>query len=379
MKADATPATAGPPKTREWSPRLWEGADYFAWVQLLVRNRFAVSPGLWYIALIISCVTFLNTVLRWLQDGFYGSRIRATPITHAPIFVIGHWRTGTTLLHELLILDNRHTFPDTFACFEPNHILLSEHFFKQRLAFLMPQKRPMDNMAAGWERPQEDEFALSLLGQPSSYTDIAFPNRPPLWPGSLDGSGLNLRQQATWKRTLMTFVRTLTFRDNRRLVLKSPPHTARIPQLLELFPDARFVCIVRNPYELFPSTVNLWHSLSLRHGLQTPKSPAIFEEKVFQEFRTLHERYAETKHLIPAGRLVEVRYEEVVHDLVGALEKIYDGLQLGEFETVRPKVEEYANKNKNYERNNFRMSDETRARITGRWGDLIAKLGYSGS
>ena len=44
--------------------------------------------------------------------------------------MIGHWRSGTTLLHELLVLDPRHTFPDTYACFAPNHFLVSGWWMK---------------------------------------------------------------------------------------------------------------------------------------------------------------------------------------------------------------------------------------------------------
>jgi hypothetical protein len=363
--------------TREWAPRIWEGADYFAWLRLLLTNRVAVEPPYWYIAAIVSCSTFAHTCLRGIQHGLYGDRIAETPVPNEPLFVIGHWRTGTTLLHELLILDERHAYPDTFQCFVPCHSLISEHFFKRYLSFLMPRKRPMDNMPAGWDRPQEDEFALCLLGQPSPYADIAFPNRPTIFPGSLDLSGLTPRQLAAWKRTFRRFVQTLSFRDPRRLVLKSPPHTARIPVLLELFPDARFVHIVRDPYVLFASTMNLWLSLGRRHGLQTPRGGPALEEKVFHEFRVIHERYEEAKPLIPPGRLVEVRYEELVKDLVGGMRRVYDGLNLGGFEAVRPKLQDYACRHANYETNKYPLTDELRARITERWGDIIDRLGYS--
>lgn len=363
-------------KPRDWSPRLWEGLDYFAWLRLLSQNRFAVEPPYWYIAGIMSCVTLSNTFFRWVQHGLYNNRINDVKLQHPPLFVLGHWRTGTTLLHELLILDDRFSTPTTHDCFMPCHSLVSERFFKEYLGFLMPNKRPMDNMAAGWDRPQEDEFALCLLGEPSTYTDIAFPNRPPLSPGALDLSGLTPREKAHWKRTLERFVKTLAVRDPRRLVLKSPPHTARIPELLELFPDAKFVHIRRDPYTLFASTMNLWMSLAKSHGLQTPRGGEQLEEKVYREFRTITERYLATKDMIPAGHLVEVRYEEFVKDLVGGMQHVYDGLQLDDFETVQPKIEAYAARTRTYETNKYTMTDSQRAAITTRWGDLIAKLGY---
>ena len=89
--------------------------------------------------------------------------------------MIGHWRSGTTLLHELLVRDPRHTYPDTYACFAPNHFLVSGWWMKPCLKVLLPSQRPIDNMPAGWDHPQEDEFALCNMGVPSPYLTIIFP------------------------------------------------------------------------------------------------------------------------------------------------------------------------------------------------------------
>ena len=204
-----------------------------------------------------------------------------TPIREAPLFIVGHWRTGTTLLHELLILDPRHTFPTTFQCLVPHHWLLTERVFPRLFWFLMPSHRPMDNMETGWNRPQEDEFALAVLGQPSPYLTIAFPNHPPQDQEAFDLERLSPHARAAWKRGFLHFLRGLTFKDPRRLVLKSPTHSFRIKTLLELFPDARFVHIVRDPHVVFSSTVNLWKSLYRNHGLQTPTFAGL-EEYVFE-------------------------------------------------------------------------------------------------
>ena len=372
MSAPKTPAH------RDWAPRVWEGCDFFAWLKLLSKNRVRVEPPYWYIAAIVSGVSFGQTLLRWSQTSLHGDRIARTRIDQPPIFVLGHWRTGTTLLHELLILDVRHTSPTTLQCFEPCNFLLTEALFKKYGSILLPDKRPMDNMAAGWDRPQEDEFALALLGAPSTYTDFAFPKNASIHPGALDLSGLTPREYAAWKRTFYKFVQTVAYKDSRRLVLKSPPHTARIPALLELFPDAKFVHIVRDPRVLFSSTVNLWMSMAKRHGFQTPTQSPELEAKVFREFRTIHTRYEATKALIPAGNLIEVRYEDFVKDLVAGTERIYSGLNLGGFDEARPKLEAYARRSSSYETNKYEQSPELKARIAEEWGDIIAAQGYGG-
>ena len=364
------------PARKEWSPRLWEGADFPAWLRLLVTNRFAVGFPYWYIAGIVSGMAVGNMVLRWLQTTYYGRRLREAKLTAPPVFVLGHWRTGTTLLHEYLVLDPRHTSPTTLQCVAPGHFLLTEGLFKTYGNFLVPDRRPMDNMAVGWDKPQEDEFALCLLGQPSPYADLAFPNRPPPFPGSLDLSGLSPAQLARWKQAFRRFLQVLTFRDPRRLVLKSPPHTARVKVLLEMFPDARFVHIVRDPFVVFPSTVNLWKSMAKKHGLQTPRGETRIREKVFVEFRVVYDRLEEAKPLIPKGHFHELRYEELVTDPAGQMKRVYDALGLGGYDDFRPRLDAYLRQNAGYETNKYTIGDADRAEVARRWGDVIARYGY---
>ncbi len=141
--------SAGPgPKRDPWVPRMWEGSDYPAYLRLLARNRFAVHPRQLWIAAIASVVTVGNMVGRWFTTGLHGEAVRRTALVGSPVFVIGHWRTGTTLLHELLCLDQRFTSPTYLHCFAPNHFLLTERLLKGPFKFMVPDKRPMDNMAA---------------------------------------------------------------------------------------------------------------------------------------------------------------------------------------------------------------------------------------
>ena len=134
----------------------------------------------------------------------------------------------------------------------------------------------------------------------------------------------------------MRFLKEVTVRTGKRLVLKSPPHTARVPVLLDLFPRAKFVHIVRDPRVVFPSTLNLWMAMARKHGLQTPVWPGL-EDKVLREFRVLHDRLEDARPLLEAepGRFHELRYEDLVNDPVDELRKVYAGLELGAFDASR--------------------------------------------
>ncbi len=364
-------------KRREWAPRFWEGCNFPAWVRLLAHNRFAVQPPYWYIAVVVSCVSAGHSVLRFFEEAFYRHAVARTPIRQPPLFILGHWRAGTTLLHELLILDPRHTFPNTYQCLEPNHFILTEKILTRVFNCLVPGRRPMDNMAAGFDRPQEDEFALCMLGVPSPYLTIAFPNHPPAFPEYLDLDGVPKREREDWKRAFFRFLQKITFKDPRRLVLKSPPHTARIPTLLELFPDAQFVYIARNPFVIFPSTINLWKSLYRKHGLQTPTFAGL-EEQVIATFLRMNEKYEAGKKLIDPSRLHELRYEDLVRDPIAEMQQLYGRLNLGGFETIKPRIEEYLERNKGYETNKYDLTTEMREQIAQRWGEYIRRWGYAG-
>ena len=372
----ATTASSPPVKKPEWAPRIWEGCDFFAWLRLLARNRFRIHWSYLYIAVAVTIVSFFHTLLRWLQEAIYGRRIRKTKITQPPIFILGHWRTGTTLLHEFMILDQRHGYPTTYECLEPNHFLLTEGLVTRYLRFLVPAQRPMDNMKAGFDRPQEDEFALCMLGQRSPYLTIAFPNNPPQCQEFLDLENISPGALRSWKRSLKQFLKQITYKTGKRLVLKSPPHTARIKVLKEMFPDAVFIHIVRDPYVVFPSTVNLWKTLYKTHGLQNPTFEGL-EEHVLSTYTRIYQRLEEGKKLLAPGQFYELRYEDLIKDPVGEMRKMYEHLNLGGFDQYLPRLEEYLASIKGYETNKYQLAPEQRAAIARRWGDVIRRYGYS--
>jgi len=312
---------AGGYKDRPWIPRFWSGITLGSWLRILVANRFHIHPIRIAMAVILVLIAAFNSVLAALQALFLGRKIARTKIEQPPIFIVGHWRSGTTLLHEFLVLDPRHTFPDTYACFCPNHFPLTRRILPQLLGFLMPQRRPMDNMAAGWDRPQEDEFALVNMGIPSPYLTQIFPNDPPQYPEYLTLE-VPPEDLARWKRAFVWFLQCVTLMNPKRIVLKSPPHTARLKALLELFPQAKFIHIYRDPYVVFPSTVNLWKRLYEDEGLKVPNYRGL-DEHVFETLIRMYAAFERDRHLVGPNQLAEVSYEALVVDPVGQMRRLY--------------------------------------------------------
>ncbi len=374
----ASPTAPAPvlAKQPEWAPRMWQGCDFFAWLRLMLRNRAAVQWGYIHIAVSDTLVSLNNTLLHLLQDAIYGRALRKTKITEPPIFILGHWRTGTTLLHDLLCCDERFGYPNTYQCLNPCHFLLTETILPRVFRFLMPSSRPMDNMKMGFDKPQEDEFALALLtGDASPYVTIAFPNHLPQGMEYLDLAGLSESKRRRWQRTLKSFLRQVTFKTGKRLVLKSPPHTARIPVLHEMFPDALFLHIVRDPYVVYPSTVNLWRTLYHTHGFQTPTFAGL-EEHVLSTYVRMYERLEQGKKLLAPHQFHELRYEDLIEEPAGELRKAYDHFGLSGYEQFLPRLEAYLATIKGYETNRYQLTPEQRAMVRGRWGEVIRRYGY---
>jgi len=199
--------------------------------------------------------------------------------------------------------------------------------------WLLPRHRPMDNVIAGWTRPQEDEFALLTLAAPTPYERMAFPNDPPPFMEFLDMEGCNPVDLKKFETGLRDFVKVLTFATDKRVLLKSPPHTGRIAFLSRLFPGAKFIHIVRDPYALFPSTVRLWKSLDEVQFLQMPRGKGL-EEYVYECLTRMYRGFEKQRPEIDPKNICDLRYEALVQNPVVEVRRVYQELGLDDFETI---------------------------------------------
>jgi hypothetical protein len=361
------------------TPRFWHGMKPVDFWRLAARNRCRFSLHGLGTAATITAIGVGHVVGGAAQHALAGRRIREAKLDRPPLFVLGHWRSGTTLLHELLMHDSANVCPNTYQCFAPHHFLVTERWLTPMVRWVLPKKRPMDNVAAGWDRPQEDEFALASLGLPSPYLTWAFPHHGPIDRDWLTLDNVAEADRQRWIDKLRWFVAAVSLRQPGRVVLKSPPHTARVRSLLEAFPDARFVHIARDPLVLFPSTVRLWKSLCDVQGLQSPRpSYDWIEEEVLSNLVTMYEAYARDRELIPEGRLVEMRYEDLVASPLEPMRDLYDRLALGgDFAAVARGVEEQLGQKSDYRTNRYSLPDDVRERVATRWRGYAERYGYA--
>jgi len=343
------------------------GLSLDRWLSILADNDFAIGPRYWSRAAVISLLSLFNSAASVIERVRYGPAVAAAN-PPPPIFILGHWRSGTTLLHNLLALDERFAAPNLFETMFPSGFMLTERWQSRLWSRLVPDTRLIDNMKLDTDMPQEDEFALALLTGLSPYMGHSFPQRWAHYMRYLDFRDVDPAERKAWQRGLLDYVRKLTVHRGRcPLLLKSPPHTARIPLLLELFPDARFIHIHRNPYRVFQSNLHM-----LTEGLPLAKMQSGDlpepEEFVIERYNRLHDAYFAGRDLIPAGRLVDIRFETLAVDPIGTMEGVYRALDLGAFEPIRPVLEAEQTQMRGYAQNRYRpLKDETRTRLAQAW------------
>jgi hypothetical protein len=345
-----------------------------AWRRLVPRIDRHRSQLKWRTALAYCLSGVGYSLLFRLQSASHADALKAA-IPPPPVFVLGFWRSGTTLLHELLCCDPQFGFPSTYACLNPSHFLLTEPWVARRKATQRPTARPMDTMSYSWVSPQEDEFALLALGASSPYEALIVPSLMRDPEALVDLRQRTPEEQKRWGEAFQHFLLLLTAQQGKTMVFKSPPHGFKLSLLLSMFPQARYLIIERNPYEVFASNLKLWRTLLDLYALESAFSEEI-ENFVLAAYVMHEEAISEGTSLAGTNRLVRVRYEELVADPVGQMGRLYGELKLPDFDSVAPLLEKYAVGVADHVRNRFSISSAQKARVEECWGPFIKSKHY---
>ncbi len=260
----------------------------------------------------------------------------------------------------------------------PDCSLVGQNWLKQLLAKIMPLKRPMDNMIWPLDGPQEEEVALCKTMATSFYTHFLFPSKTKhLFRKYVLMEGGSSKAIAEFKQKYYRLLQVATIHaGGKQLVLKNPVNTARISLLLELFPDAKFIHIHRSPYDVFRSAKNLHQTLTPITTLQTLDSDRA-EETIFTLYEEMMQRYLKERSLIPVENLIEIRFEDLEQNPLQEMQKIYQKLNLPNYDEVQSAFEAYTATQKSYQKNQLQLSPEAQEKIEQRWQFAFANFNYA--
>jgi hypothetical protein len=354
---------------------VFGGITFGRWLRMLRDNDFAVDLPYWGRAAAITASSISNSLFAAWENFRYHQGINAAKI-EPPLFILGIWRSGTTHLHNLLAQDDRFTYPNTYQVSFPASFLTTERINAGLVGFFVPRKRPMDNVAFGLAEPQEDEFAVAALLGGFSLA-WAFPRRAEFYNRYLTLRDTSPKELVEWKAALTWFLQKLTLKYGKPLVLKSPGHTCRIKVLLEMFPEARFVHIRRNPFDVFRSTEHLMRTgVSPLWTLQRPDFRDL-DDRIVRQYKDVYDAFFEERGLIPKGHFHEVCFEALEADPIGQVRGIYEALTLPDFVHVEAALRRYLDRIAGYKKNTLPdVPSGVRARIEKEWRRCFYEWGY---
>ena len=293
----------------------------------------------------------------------------------APIFILGHWRSGTTHLYNLMSLGNWGYVPPV-AVGLPHDMFGLARLLRPVFERQFPETRYIDRIPVTPTSPQEDEIGIANMSPLSFYHGIYFPRAfDRLIDRGIFFDGCTEAEIASWAERFTHFLRKVAHDQGKRLIVKNPVYTARPAMLARLFPGAKFIHIHRNPHDVFLSMRNFYRKLLGVMALQEVPSEIDIDATILRVYdRMMRAFIAQTEGWV-TPRLVELPYETLDRRPMEALEHIHHALDLSGLEMLAPRARTYLASISEYEKNAFRgtIADVVKVETTlrpwlDRWG-----------
>ncbi|RLD70012.1 MAG: hypothetical protein DRI87_08915 [Bacteroidetes bacterium] len=244
-----------------------------------------------------------------------------------PVFIIGMPRTGTTILHAMMHEDPANRSPLAWECLLPYPAPKPETFedndqikrvtkdFEQ-LFKLVPDFQLKHYMTA--DSPQEC-LSINALDFNSFQPTAQF-----YLPSYMDW----FHNRADKLETMRFHKRFLQYLQSggvksERWLLKTPMHLMRLPELFEVYPDARIIMTHRHPAKVVASTASLISSVRSLYGdHEDPERTGREQAEIWSMY---FERFMESrKKLNKEDQIIDLKFDDFVKDQIGVVKKIYD-------------------------------------------------------
>lgn len=350
------------------------GSTLFNYFKILKNQK--VDSKYYLKIFLTTLIVLIATPFHWWEELVYKKKLSKLKIEKEPLFIIGHWRSGTTLLHNMLCKSPSAGYLTTFQSTFPNN-LSSKWLFKTFMRMNMPDKRPSDNVELNINFPQEDEFALSNCQSNAYYNFFYFPsNYKEYYERSVYHKNLSEKEVEKWYQSYNKLLKKALINSNgKQLFVKNPVNTARIDKIIKLYPDAKFLYIYRNPITVFYSTQRFFQKLFPSLWLKEVNNKFV-DKIIFETYTKLMHDYQKQKDMIPKGNLMELSFEDFEKDPVTEIKKIYSELLNDNFDKAKPYFTEYFDSLAGYKKNKYSVDETSINAIRKEWGYFMELYGY---
>lgn len=351
------------------------GITFVKLIKLLIDNKFNISIKKLPVVFILLLVSIRNSLFAMRTQKLF--KKRANSIDNPPIFILGHWRSGTTFLHNLLIQDEQFIYPKILEVIHPNTFAFLEERYLDKIKDVSVKNRPMDNVKNDPMSAGEEEFAMAALTLKSPIVGWVFPKRYNYYEEYLSFENIPSDERKLWEKEYVHYLERINIDASKTLILKSPTNTARIKMILEMFPNAKFINIHRNPYDVYSSTQKLYNTAIKTANWQIGYKYNT-HKRIINTYKKVYNSYFSQKDLIKKENFIEISFEELEKDTIGTIGKIYSKLNICNFNEMKPKLANYIESIGKYKKNKHpKLNEELTKEIYTEWEKYFKYWNYS--
>jgi len=295
-----------------------------------------------------------------------------------PVFILGHWRCGTTHLYNIMSKAPRFAYLNPYQTALPWDFLSLTKLFRPILKKSLPEGRTIDEVAVTEDSPQEDEFALANMTPYSMLHALYFPQDFfETFNKGLFFEGLDESEVKDWQEKLKYFYQKLQIANpGRTILIKNPPYTARLALLKAMYPKARFIHIHRNPYKVFFSMRNFYEQLLKELSLQDYDLGDL-DDHILSVFTRMMDDLEKESADLPPERFISLPFAELQENPLEALKKVYALLDLGDFEADKAHYAVYLAGIEGYKKNIYDFPEADLKKVEIHWRKFIKAGGYT--
>ena len=330
----------------------------------LVRFLFLLQNGIW------------ASIFCRKEKSLYSEKIKLHTLPKNPIIIIGHWRTGSTFLHQLLALDPQFVTSNVFQGSIPDSFLTSRKSYEPIMGRALKGTRPMDHVKLGMDEPLEDEYALFRLSSYSPLEKLVFPNNKEYFLNQFSEFLPQGKKREQWADALRYFYKKLTLENNKIILIKNPFHSFRIKLLNEIFPKARYVHIIRHPHKVIPSTTRMWDIVGTQNAMNRQWTKPSIRDVGSLLVKMLDQINTDLKGL-PKNQYCEIKFEDLEKDPIKEIESIYSSLNVQFSEEFEKQLNKFLVSVKGYQKNKYILPDSDRLVINNILEPWMKEKNYS--
>ena len=334
------------------------GSNLATLIGLVTRHGAPAAHGTAPLSIALACA-LVRLPFTLAERAWMAYEARHAPPVSPPLFIVGHMRSGTTHLHNLLAASGQFTTIPPVLAGMPCEARSLGRLVRPLIDPYLPENRLIDDVAVAPDSPTEDEIALANLLPPSYYHAIYFPRRfGEHYLRGLLFDGCTVAEVERWGRGFRRYIEKMAGLDRSRpLLVKNPAYTARIGMIRQLWPDAKFIHIYRNPLMVLESTRRALGTVLRELALQTYDDVAI-DDVVLEVYPRLMSGLLAQADRLPQDTVAHVRFEALEADPMGVLADVYRTLQLDGFTAAAPRITHYLDRISGYRKSRYDIAPD---------------------